>query len=115
MELTLLKYHSNRCQVTACNNRTKQLLYRREYHKAPPLGLFCLQYILTTLIPDRLEFCDITLQGVPKVRYSNFMHYNFDQNYILHEIARRCLFLYQVHVFRISVSGVPFLFFYHIL
>ena len=77
MELTLLKYHSKRCQVTACNNRTKQLLYRSEYHKAPPLGLFCLQYILTTLIPDRLDFCDITVQGVPKVRSSNFMHYNF--------------------------------------
>ena len=63
MELTLLKYLSNRCQVTACNNWTKQLLYQSEYYKAPPLGLFCLQYILTTLIPDRLEFCDITLYG----------------------------------------------------
>lgn len=48
MELTLLKYLSNRYQVTACNNRTKQLLYRSEYHKAPSLGLFCLQYTLTT-------------------------------------------------------------------
>ena len=29
----------------------------------------------------------------------------------LHEIARRCLLLHQVHVFRISVTGMPFLFF----
>ena len=28
------------------------------------------------------------------------------------EIAKRCLFLYQVHVFRISVTGMPFLFFF---
>ena len=27
----------------------------------------------------------------------------------LHEISRRCLFLYHVHVFRISVTGMPFL------
>ena len=37
----------------------------------------------------------------------------FDQNFLfLHEISRRCLFLYQVHVFRISVTGTPFLFCY---
>ena len=35
----------------------------------------------------------------------------FDQNFILREISRRCLFLCQVHVFRISVTGMPFLFF----
>ena len=34
----------------------------------------------------------------------------FDQNFILREISR-CLFLCQVHVFRISVTGMPFLFF----
>ena len=49
----------------------------------------------------------------------------FDQNFtfifffiflLLHEIFRRCSFLYQVHVFRISVTGMLFLFFYyHIL
>ena len=33
----------------------------------------------------------------------------------VHEISRRCLFLYQVHVFRISVTGMSFLNFYHIL
>ena len=36
----------------------------------------------------------------------------------LHETAGRCLFLYLVHVFRISVTGIPILFcffFYHIL
>ena len=44
---------------------------------------------------------------------------SFDQHFILHEIFRRCLFLYRVHVFRISVNVMPFLFvcffFYHIL
>ena len=35
----------------------------------------------------------------------------FDENFILHEISRRCLFLYRVHVFRISVTCIPFLFF----
>ena len=35
----------------------------------------------------------------------------FDQNFILCEISRRCLFLCQVHVFRLSVTGMPFLFF----
>ena len=30
---------------------------------------------------------------------------------LLHEISWRCLFLSQVHVFRISVTGMPFLFF----
>ena len=37
----------------------------------------------------------------------------FDQNFILREISRRCLFLCQVHVFRISVNGMPFLFLSH--
>ena len=35
----------------------------------------------------------------------------FDQNLFLHEISRRCLFLYREHMFRISVTGMPFLFF----
>ena len=29
----------------------------------------------------------------------------FDQNLFLHEISRRCLFLYREHMFRISVTG----------
>ena len=33
----------------------------------------------------------------------------FDQNLFLHEISRRCLFLYREHIFRISVTGMPFL------
>ena len=60
MALTLLKYLSNRCKVTACNNRTKQLLYWSEYHKTPSLGLFCVHI---NNLQDRLEFCDITLCG----------------------------------------------------
>ena len=44
----------------------------------------------------------------------------FDQNLFLHEISRRCLFLYREHMLRISVTDMPFLFcfvffFYHIL
>ena len=37
----------------------------------------------------------------------------FDQNFIifLHEISRRCLLLYRVHVFRISLTSFPPLFF----
>ena len=35
----------------------------------------------------------------------------FDQNLFLHEISRRCVFLYRGHIFRISVTGMPFLFF----
>ena len=27
---------------------------------------------------------------------------------LLHEISRRCLFLYRVHVFTLSVTGMPF-------
>ena len=46
-----------------------------------------------------------SLQGVPKVGSSNFMHYNFWSKLFLHEISRRGLFLYQVQVFRISVTG----------
>ena len=34
----------------------------------------------------------------------------FDQNLFLHEISRRCLLLYREHMFRISVTGMPFLF-----
>ena len=53
------------------------------------------------------------LQGVPKVRSCNFMHYNFwSKLYFVHEIAR-CLLLYQVHIFRSSVTGMPPLFLYH--
>ena len=36
----------------------------------------------------------------------------FDQNLFLHEISRRCLFLYREHMFRISVTGMPFLVFF---
>ena len=39
----------------------------------------------------------------------------FDQTLFLHEISRGRLFLYHVHVFRISVTDMPFLFCYHIL
>ena len=39
------------------------------------------------------------------------MHYNFlIKTLFLHEISWRCLYLYQVHVLRISVTGMPFLF-----
>ena len=34
----------------------------------------------------------------------------FDQNLFLHEISRRCLFLYREHMLRISVTDMPFLF-----
>ena len=34
----------------------------------------------------------------------------FDQNLLLHEISRRCLFLYREHMLRISVTDMPFLF-----
>ena len=54
----------------------------------------------------------VIVQGVPKVRSSNFIHYNLlIKTLFLLEIARRCLFHYREHVFRISVTGVPFLFF----
>ena len=36
------------------------------------------------------------------------MHYNL----FLHEISRRCLFLYREHMFIISVTGMPFFFFF---
>ena len=36
----------------------------------------------------------------------------FDQNLFLHEISRRCLFLYREHMFIISVTGMPFFFFF---
>ena len=36
----------------------------------------------------------------------------FDQNLFLHEIFRRCLFLYREHMFIISVTGMPFFFFF---
>ena len=47
-------------------------------------------------------------------RIRDFIHVisctiTFDQNFFLHEISIRCLFLYHVHVFRISVTGMPFL------
>ena len=65
--------------------------------------------------------CDkrLDLQGVPKVRSSNFMRYKLlIQTLFLLEISRKCLLLYQVHVFRIkkfSVTGAPPSLFYHIL
>ena len=34
----------------------------------------------------------------------------FYQNLFLHEISRKCLFPYREHIFRISVTGMPFLF-----
>ena len=34
------------------------------------------------------------------------------ENLFLHEISRRCLFLYLIHVFRISVTGMPFFLFF---
>ena len=42
------------------------------------------------------------------------MYYNFWSTLFLHEISRSCLFLYKVHihVFRISVTGMPFSFFF---
>ena len=50
------------------------------------------------------------LQLVSKVRSSNFMHYDvWSKLLFVHEISR-CLFLYRVHVFWISVTGMPFLF-----
>ena len=58
--------------------------------------------------PVRWEY----LHGVPKDRSSNFMHYNFwSKLYFIHDISRRCLFPYRIHVFRISVIGMPFFFF----
>ena len=53
-------------------------------------------------------FCS-TCQGVPKVRSSNFMRYNFWSKLLsfLHEVSKRCLLLYRVHVFRMSVTGMP--------
>ena len=58
-----------------------------------------------THIKNKITFAQ-RLQGVPKVRSSNFLHYNFwlDQNFI----SRRCLLLYRVHVFRISVTFMTF-------
>ena len=38
-----------------------------------------------------------------------------DITLFLREISRRCLLLYRVHVFRISVTGFPPSLFYHIL
>ena len=41
------------------------------------------------------------------------MHDNFRSKlYFFHEISWRCLFLYRVNVFRISVNVMPFLFFF---
>ena len=40
------------------------------------------------------------------------LHLMFD---ILHQISKRCLFLYRIHAFRISATGMRFLIFYHIL
>ena len=49
--------------------------------------------------------------GCPKSSSLKFhAEYLLIKTLFLHEIARRCLFLYQVQVFRISVTGMPFLF-----
>ena len=47
------------------------------------------------------------VQGVPKVRSSNFMLYIFlIKTSFLHEISKICFSLYRVLVFRSSVTGI---------
>ena len=55
----------------------------------------------------------LTNTGCPKSSFIEFHAlYLLIKTIFLGEIFRRCLFLYQVHVFRISVTSMPFLFFF---
>ena len=55
----------------------------------------------------------LTNTGCPKSSFLEFHAlYLLIKTIFLGEIFRRCLFLYQVHVFRISVTSMPFLFFF---